>query len=499
MFAKKMFFVCIIFALLFTGCARPVYDLNGGEDEDEDDGWVIDCNRIAPTTYLLEDIQNYFILTGLKNDVLALTDILELERVPRDEGGGYFKIMTEGEGYIGPYPDADSSDNPLISGLVRTNEFADSNLEGTKKQVSVLATRYGKMNSQAPPKLAFLDPNYLTDLPHSVGAHPFGDPVVVGEDVQIAAQWAFTEPISIPHGLSPLRPVAIFDTSPYTPDGDKPYSVATTTTTNTITVTSYLSNPGSSSDYLDSHGLFVASIIHAVSPSAKIDLVQVLDEKGQGDLFTLLRAINCYMENNTDSPVINLSQGISNTIKRSDLGYDEAVKFEEALTYFFDSLNSSNASQAFGQTEIAMCDFPIVALGAVLNSAVSRGATIVAAAGNSKGSEGKELPAYPAAYPFVMDVASTNTDGELSCFSHYGQYKMPGGESCVGEVELDPEEALNQCNDSGNCLYAITGLIFDSESDDNQKYQYAYWMGASFAAPFMTGLCAAREKDYCPE
>ena len=60
---------------------------------------------------------------------------------------------------------------------------------------------------------------------------------------------------------------------------------------------------------------------------------------------------------------------------------------------------------------------PSALLEAAVNYAHVRGATIVAAAGNS----GTSVPNYPAAYPNVIGVGATNADDQLSTFSSTGE------------------------------------------------------------------------------
>lgn len=114
----------------------------------------------------------------------------------------------------------------------------------------------------------------------------------------------------------------------------------------------------------------------------------------------------------------------------------------------------------------------------------------------------------PAAYPPVIGVGASNAQGGIACFSKYQKSSglgvvAPGGDALVAGLttqqadtqkpeatgpECRPVEAIKSCPvNTKNCEYTLTGVIFDPQKN---KYQYAYWMGTSFAAPIVSGLIA---------
>lgn len=166
------------------------------------------------------------------------------------------------------------------------------------------------------------------------------------------------------------------------------------------------------------HGTHVAGIASAVTnnaygmagvcPLASILPVRVLDESGSGDLLNVARGI--IYAATQGAHVINLSLG----------------------------------SPA-----------PSATLQSAIDYAWSRGCVIVAAAGNA----GSSVPNYPANYPNVISVASTNASDVKSGFSNYGRWV---------DVTAPGE----------NILSTYLGSY------------YAYLSGTSMAAPHVAGVAA---------
>jgi hypothetical protein len=225
-------------------------------------------------------------------------------------------------------------------------------------------------------------------------------------------------------------------------------------------------DPGTVDDVRD-HGLFVAGLVHAVSPASEVRLIRVLNEIGCGDLFTLNEALGRFAsevknERGTlEGVVINLSLGI----------HDPEAGF---------------TPDECGQEDP---EDDIVSLCTVLSDAYNDGAVIVAAAGNDSDDDSEALPAQiPAAYNFVIGVKANNRDGKLACFSNEGDVLAPGGDG----GRLDEKPCVPKIQDcSGDCSEAVIGpVLFPPEGAAYWPTHYGYWSGTSFSAPLVSGLAA---------
>ena len=218
------------------------------------------------------------------------------------------------------------------------------------------------------------------------------------------------------------------------------------------------------------HGTFVSSIvttnsvvIAGTAPQAIVTMVRVLDDSGGGTFFSLLNAIVYAADQNAD--VINMSLG----------GY-----FSRLNSFDFDAANL---------------------LELVVQYATTRGALVVAAAGNDNvnfntgtSSTGffTDSLEWPGGTPHVLSVGATGPIytgkfqdyDSIAVYSNYGSAGVgvfaPGGNTgpdSVPQASLDSDLVIGACSSANNLC---TGL----------ENQYLIGAGTSFASPLVAGEAA---------
>jgi subtilisin family serine protease len=353
-----------------------------------------------------------------------------------------------------------------------------------------VVSRMHENASQRPSPLSvFADLNFVTGHPHIVAGSPHivaGSPLGVPGAAKKAFgdQWAFgSAPPGI--GLTSLGPslntpglkgqgvrVGVFDTSPFEADGA--WEIPWMSPKLRLCV-SHLLSPSPPQTTTSDHGLFVAGLVHAVAPQSDIHLIQVLNENAFGDLNTLNRALDLFIQQGslTDT-VVNLSLGFPQPQRPAAFGLEELRDSYMNLIQRLAEVRGTPDPWSYEDGGI-----PVVSLETILTSAISQGVTVVAAAGNESAPEHSLPPEIPAAYSSVIGVAASNKSSQRACFSNQGDLAAPGGDSdrkggvCAKKLEKICEEGL------------IGPVLITSPGSG-----YACWVGTSFAAPLVSGLAA---------
>lgn len=195
------------------------------------------------------------------------------------------------------------------------------------------------------------------------------------------------------------------------------------------------------------HGTFVAGLIAAehdfigtsgVAPLAKILPVRALGSGG-GTVSDLVKAVNW--------------------------AAGEKISGVRSNRYRVSVINLS-----LGARESVDCDG---GLASVFASAISKGITVVAAAGN----EGRASLSFPANCKGVIAVAASQSLGDRASYSNYGDgvvVSAPGGEQAVGSAEAP---------DAG-------GRILSAGFNSSGTEDYILAEGTSMAAPLVSGIVA---------
>ena len=171
------------------------------------------------------------------------------------------------------------------------------------------------------------------------------------------------------------------------------------------------------SDDLNGHGTHMAGTIAAIAPECRLMNVKVADDAGKCQASVVARGIRLAVDNG--AKVINMSLDVASS---SDL--------EKAVNY-----------------------------------AWSKGALVVAAAGN----DGNSAPTYPASYANCVAVAATDESDSLASFSNHGDWvdvAAPG--DCIYSTWLDNQcEVKSGTSPAAALVSGVAALVFSVVTDNN--------------------------------
>jgi subtilisin family serine protease len=260
------------------------------------------------------------------------------------------------------------------------------------------------------------------------------------------------------------------------------------------------------------HGLFTASIIRQLAPTAEIRLIRVLSDYGVGDLLALVdvlrRLPGALNPRGEKRLVVNLSLVAG------------MPPSGEMLGLWFPNSVSDIATVTSWQADIARTlDFAHRSLAETVAWLTAQGVLVVAAAGNdASGGPVRPEPRIPARYDEVLAVAAVQRNSfEPSSFSNRGDVAIMGNGVAVfgGDARppeqsargsgADPRRASPGREDDpwvtvDGVVGAFSAEVLPLEGGPNTS-GWASWAGTSFATPIVAGLAAdvlTREPDLGP-
>ncbi len=271
------------------------------------------------------------------------------------------------------------------------------------------------------------------------------------------------------------------------------------------------------------HGLFVAGIVHDLAPQARIECIRVLNDSGIGDFAVICKAledIQTRMETEGEKlgqVVVNLSLVITPA--------DEEI----AGLWYGDDCCCHAEDLASMMNEVKLLR---LGLHTVIKSLTTRGAVVVAAAGNDSNADarydsmgmprgmGMGLPArlgprYPAAFPEVISVGAVYKDGSAARYSdfpalppnHNGIATYGGGiPDAVPPATLPPgapppppgaktwaivtDAVIGVYSSPNFSMLSATDLPPADYHAPGDSNAWAYWSGTSFATPIVSAVAA---------
>jgi hypothetical protein len=358
---------------------------------------------------------------------------------------------------------------------------------------------------------------------HSPGGSPFAQVPDDAPEEMFWGQWALehigvgpsTQASTLSGSSLPTGrgvQVAVFDTSPFTPTQEVDFNtsgvihqdpnsrfIAVTTASNqpeelelkvSYTDPKLLAalEPVTPTTNVVDHGLFVSGLVHAVAPESEIELIQVLNRRGCGDLQTLNESLMQFItqkhreRGSLKGTVISLSLGIHKP-RSIDKSEPEQV-IEASGDLDVNNLNILRADR-------------LESLEGILYVAGQEGAVTVAASGNES-TQDKALPMHvPADYPFVVGVSASNISRQRACFSNAGDVAAPGGDGAPDDKYPDRFPCTPQLSEcSGDCEWGVISLALEPVQSTpitdlaRPSVRYVYWSGTSFSTPLVSGLAA---------
>ncbi len=251
---------------------------------------------------------------------------------------------------------------------------------------------------------------------------------------------------------------------------------------------------------ISSHGLFVASLAHAVAPQSKIHLMRVLENDGCGDLMTILRGLDTTSRelSNSDAP---FEESLAGTVVNLSLGVHRPENLCPG--------DEPECTLALPKS--------VTSLQAMVQKLNGQGAVVVAAAGNDSWdvnvpAEAPRDAEIPASDPSVLSVVGSTYEQTRGCYSNQGIVAAPGGNGVnlttrtmeagkslsteAGDVATCVVPGLLDSGDiywceSGNEQDCLIGFAYGLDEETGKPgFQYVYWVGTSFAAPLVSGTAA---------
>jgi hypothetical protein len=214
------------------------------------------------------------------------------------------------------------------------------------------------------------------------------------------------------------------------------------------------------------HGLFAASVIHAIAPRADLHLIEVLNQYGVGTLESVAAGFARLTRRDSDAPlVVNCSLVLN-------MPQPEQLESRAAKQLNWPSLRADTIHLMSRMLE-RVCDR--IRVDDVL---------IVAAAGNDAENGSVPEARYPAAFDSVIGVGALRRDLATPAeYSNLSDRPVKTGIATFGGAPLlagvDPAEGV---------LGAYTGALPDGADNTDG---WARWSGTSFATPVISGVLAA--------
>lgn len=285
------------------------------------------------------------------------------------------------------------------------------------------------------------------------------------------------------------------------------------------------------------HGLFVAGIIHSIAPAAEIHLYEVLNSEGVGDLLTIYNTLAKILEEQISKLekgvgiqplVVNCSltlniplngdpdhPGIAALVQSNNSGKIVGHRLTDMEKPFLQMIKNDNASKQAANSGMEWVERTSLGIKDICDALFLSRSRVIAAAGNdwvATEDAGRPRARFPAAFKSVQGVGALPQQQNQYALAPNGQYEVAsysdlsdepghvgvvtlGGEAGEGKGvlgvyigEFPPPEKLSFWEGVRKCLIELFGYKY---SGPQNKSDWAWWAGTSFATPILTGAIAA--------
>lgn len=259
------------------------------------------------------------------------------------------------------------------------------------------------------------------------------------------------------------------------------------------------------------HGLFIAGVVHATAPWARLRLIRVMNDYGVGSLHTLVIALVSLAQAKepNDALIVNLSLGMLPPLEQlADFWFGLPITGltgcpEDPTLQFVDDEPNLTPSEVIELVKrkdriitnaIGTLDLPVQRLMEVLRS---NNCLIAAAAGNDSAFRGVDRkprwdPRIPALYDTVLGVAAAVRPGVAARYSNRGE--EPPAPVRDGVATLGGDLAADGLTPVGGVIGVYTAKHFPplppTAPPALNSNGWAEWSGTSFATPIMAGVAA---------
>ncbi len=250
-------------------------------------------------------------------------------------------------------------------------------------------------------------------------------------------------------------------------------------------------------DYLmRDHGLFIAGMIHSIAPSARIHLVQVLNDYGVGTLDTIANGVAFTLNRipwKTSPLIINCSLTIQMPLR-------EKVIEKDGEQYIFNAHPSEFLNWHKLMENVAgknlFADAMENTVRDMFEGLFNDSTLIVAAAGNdNKAGIPIPQPRMPASFAEVIGVGALNQDQSLADYSNIADAPEDDGiQTFGGDSVLVNPGAVNEFI-SADSLHGILGIYTEDGEGNRTPTGWGRWAGTSFATPIIAGVLALLRAD----